>query len=276
MMKTLTKLPPNVRSFDDPNVREYSFRAVESDANGRLEGIGNKIGELDSYWTVSHPRSRAFSAEGLDNTTSRGYLLEGHDTKRIVGLIESATVQSRDYNLKCLYHSDDVSQRAYKIAKERSDNGKEIGLSIGFIVSNYEYFESGASMVKTLRERGEDLTLFNVEQLNAHTDQCWLMYIDEIFELSQVVLQSNLPSVATSVRNRGESLGRLFAQFTGHGRASGQRFTEAEILKAAREAGIVSEDLASEDPAEIVADVSVEDTERALASIESMITRRRW
>jgi hypothetical protein len=189
--------------MSDKVTREIEFRAKSSDeGSGVLEGIGNMIGEIDSYWTVSHPRSKAFQAEAIQKFITNGMMLPGHSTREgQIGMIGDASVNGREFNVKCMYHSDDESQRYRTIAKERVDNGKTVGLSIGFTVSQYEWFESGKKCLEALGQRNEDLALFNVAQIEAWEEDLWLMYIDQVYEVSQVCFQSNEPSVATAVRS---------------------------------------------------------------------------
>lgn len=189
--------------MSDKVTREIEFRAKSSDeGNGILEGIGNMIGEIDSYWTVSHPRSKAFQSESIQKFIRDGMMLPGHSTREgQIGMIGDASVNGREFNVKCLYHSDDESQRYRTIAKERVDNGKTVGLSIGFTVSQYEWFENGKKCLEALRERNEDLSLFNVAQIEAWDEDLWLMYLEQVYEVSQVCFQSNEPSVATAVRS---------------------------------------------------------------------------
>ena len=83
-MMTLTKLPPDVLNVADKQMRHIVGRATSDEqGNGLLEGIANKIGELDSYWTVAHPRSLAFGSEGIQLTVDKGTMLPG-DRKSVV------------------------------------------------------------------------------------------------------------------------------------------------------------------------------------------------
>jgi hypothetical protein len=239
--------------------------------NGSLAGIGNMIGELDSYWTVSHPRSKAFSREGIEKFVQSGCMLAGHKSwEAPIGYIKSAAVVGREFQVEAEYHSDAESQRYRTIAKERKDAGKTVGLSIGFWVSRYEYFENGKEMVKALRDLQEDMSLFNVAQLEAHNDDCWLMYVEDIGEVSQVNFQSNKPSVATDVRSEGEAptLDRTFARM----KEMGVRVTAHDLLAQAREAGVIEdEDPGDQQPAE----PPVEDTRDLLAEMDALRRRRR-
>lgn len=230
--------------------------------SGSLSGIGNMIGELDSYWTVSHPRSKAFSREGIDKFVKSGCFLAGHRSwEAPIGYIKSAGVSGREFQIETEYHSDDDSQKYRTIAKERVDAGKTVGLSIGFWVSRYEYFESGKEMVKTLEERREDMSLFNVAQLSEHDDDCWLMYIEDIGEVSQVNFQSNQPSVATSVRDGdGASLKDVFNRM----KAQGITLGAEDLLAQAREAGVIED----QDPGD-----EQEVREEIVDEIEAMLRR---
>lgn len=261
---------PIVRSQGE-NVLTTRSQDFELRENGSLSGIGNMIGELDSYWTVSHPRSKAFTREGIEKFVQNGSMLAGHKSwEAPIGYIKSASVEGREYKIEAEYHSDAESQRYRTIAKERKDAGKTVGLSIGFWVSRYEYFESGEDMVKALKDRAEDISLFNVQQLMEHDDDCWLMYIEDIGEVSQVNFQSNKPSVATDVRSEGEAptLERTFARM----KERGITLTAHDLLAQAREAGVIEdEDPGDQQPAETPA----EDTRDLLAEMEALRHRRR-
>lgn len=242
--------------MSDKVTREIEFRAKSSDeGNGVLEGIGNMIGEIDSYWTVSHPRSRAFQTEPIQKFIRDGMMLPGHSTREgQIGMIGDASVNGREFNVKCMYHSDDESQRYRTIAKERVDNGKTVGLSIGFTVSQYEWFEDGKKCLEALKQRGEDLALFNVPQIEAWEDDLWLMYIEQVYEVSQVCFQSNEPSVATAVRSEDPfSLEAIFRMHV----ARGVHISRDELLKLAEGTGL----LKAEDPGDEQPPVD-EDTER--------------
>jgi hypothetical protein len=254
--------------MSDKVTREIEFRAKSSDeGNGVLEGIGNMIGEIDSYSTVSHPRSKAFQTEAIEKFITNGMMLPGHTTHQgQIGMIGDASVNGREFRVKCPYHSDEQSQRYRTIAKERAENGKTVGLSIGFTVSQYEWFENGKKCLEALRERNEDLALFNVAQIEAWEEDLWLMYIDQVYEVSQVCFQSNEPSVATAVRS-GEPIEVEYRIVDG--KLEMDEATEARL----KSVGIIMREADHVDENTEVSSEEVAQADRAIALLDKRLRR---
>lgn len=188
-----TKQPPLKRT------RELEFRS--KDTPGAV-GVANMIGGIDSYWTITHPNSPAFSESERTWTVENGAFLSQHKWgANPIGFINSVNVDGRNLLMDVAYHSTDDAEDSRTIAKERMDAGKSVGWSIGFDVTRYEWFENGAKCIQALESRNEDLTLYDVEAIRAHGDDCWLMWIERIYEVSQVNFASSTGSGATAVRS---------------------------------------------------------------------------
>lgn len=263
--KATPQLPECIRQFD------FKVRAAGEGepAHGGLDGIFNMIGELDSYWTVSHPRSKGFTPEGLNRFVKEGKVLSCHrSSEPPVGWVDACNVSEREVQGTIFWHSTPRGQEWRTIAVERHEEDRTVGLSIGFEVSRYMYFETGDDMVKFLSEEGEDMKMFNVEQIKAHRKSCWLMWVDRIYEVSPCNFQANEPSISTGTRAK-PVLGEILASLA----ERGFRATESELLECAREAGII--DQPSE--ADRSGDMTAEDLakfETARAALEKGFTKR--
>lgn len=188
------KQPPLKRT------RELEFRATETEQPGAV-GVANWIGGIDSYSTITHPNSPAFSESERAWTVENGAFLSQHKWgSNPIGFINEVTVEGRSLMMDVAYHSTDDAEEARTIAKERKDAGKSVGWSIGFDVQRYEWFENGAKCIAALEARNEDMSKYDVEGIRAHGDDCWLMWIERIFEVSQVNFASSYGSGATAVR----------------------------------------------------------------------------
>lgn len=232
-------MEPKNKPFKGPKSRAFDFTFRDAgNGPGGFYGHGSVVGELDSYWTVVHPRSRALSSDALAEFVRTGKVLACHEGRVIaVGMINSATLNGRNLDIDASFHSTMSAQEWRTVMQERSDAGKENGLSMGFTVERYQYFPTGELMVKYLEETNEDMSMFNVGQLRAHDDDCWLMWVERYYEVSPVNFQSNEPSVTTSVRSSDATLGEVFARMA----AKGVKISPEELLKDARDAKVLVE-----------------------------------
>lgn len=185
---------------------EVRFREARSADDGTVEDPGGLVGpacvlgELDSYWTIPVPWS--VDDAMMARFVKRGRFLQGHQSRELpIGFIASCKKVGRALQVELTYLTDEKAQRCRQIAMELVKAGKSVALSIGFDVSQYEYFENGKACIKALRDRAVDLSLFNVDQIEAHEKSCWLMYIQDIWEVSDVNFASNDPSQATDIRS---------------------------------------------------------------------------
>lgn len=190
------KQPPKNRT------RNFAIRAAgeNSPEHGGLTGIACRVGELDSYSTVFHPRSA--TPEMIARFAEQGKFLGGHNAWNLaIGYVESARLNGRDIEVDLAFLPDTRSQEYRVNCEALVAAGREVGLSIGFNVSNYEWFKDGKAMIAAAAARGDDLSLLNVEQISAYDDDCWFMYVSEIAEVSMVNFQSVKPSVVTGIRS---------------------------------------------------------------------------
>jgi len=183
---------------------EYIQRQVEGitsiDGSGSISGIANRLGDIDSYDTVADPQS--VTPEMIDRWVKRGAFLGCHEHDETpIGYLEQAQIENRrDLTFTATYHSTSRAQEFRTVAAERLAADRTVGFSIGFRVSNYEWFPSGKKFIEIMAQRGRDLSLFNVEQISAHDEEMWLMQLSDIMEVSQVNFASNEASEAQMIR----------------------------------------------------------------------------
>jgi hypothetical protein len=183
---------------------EYIQRQVEGitsiDDSGSISGIANRLGDLDSFATIADPQS--ITPEMIERWVKRGAFLGCHEhDETAIGYLESAQIESiRDLTFTARYHSTSRAQEFRTVAAERLAADRTVGFSIGFRVSNYEYFPSGKKFLEIMAQRGRESSLFNIEQISAHDDELWLMQLSEILEVSQVNFASNQASEASMIR----------------------------------------------------------------------------
>lgn len=183
---------------------EFIQRQVEGitsiDDSGSISGIANRLGDIDSYATIADPQS--VTPEMIARWVKRGAFLGCHEHDETpIGYLEKAQIENRrDLTFSARYHTTGRAQEFRTVAKERLDADRTVGFSIGFRVSNYEWFPSGRKFLEIMAQRGRDLSLFNIEQITAFEDELWLMQLSEIMEVSQVNFASNEASEASMIR----------------------------------------------------------------------------
>lgn len=248
-MKTPQPPKEKTRTF------EVRFREARSTDDGTVEDPGGLVGpacvlgELDSYWTIPVPWS--VDDAMMARFVKRGRFLQGHQSRELpIGFIKSCKKIGREVEVDSTYLTDEKAQRCRQIAKELVDAGKSVALSIGFDVSNYEYFENGKACIQTLKDRGADLSLFNVEQIEAHEKSCWLMYISDIWEVSDVNFASNDPSQATDIRSVSDD--KFWSGLIKSATERGVKIEETALVDMARSAGILEVRAIPVEPEEVI------------------------
>jgi HK97 family phage prohead protease len=146
--------------------------ATLSDA-GTLEGYGAVYGNVDLGGDILERNS----CRNVSDFVQRGAILVGHNWSGLpVATIEDAKQDETGLWFRAQYHSDDESQRARIVAKERLDRGKFLGLSIGYSTVEAEF---GTLDGKQIRR---------IKSWDAH-------------EVSQVVTPMNPQAGATSAKS---------------------------------------------------------------------------
>ena len=105
-------------------------------------------------------------------------------------------------------------------------------------------------LFRSLRDRAVDLSLFNVDQIEAHEKSCWLMYIQDIWEVSDVNFASNDPSQATDIRSVNDD--KFWSDLIKTATERGVKIQEASLVDMARSAGILEERAVPAEPEEVV------------------------
>jgi uncharacterized protein len=120
--------------------------AKVSDA-GTLEGYGAVYGNVDLGGDVLERDSCANVEEFVKN----GCLLVGHAWGALgVATIDDAKQDQIGLWFKATYHSDEDSQKARIVAKERLDRGKFVGLSIGYGTLDYSYGDDNGKRIRRI------------------------------------------------------------------------------------------------------------------------------
>lgn len=154
---------------------EVKAVSLDDSGPGTLEGYANVFGVKDSYGDVTMPG--AF-AQDIAEFISKGYLLPDHEWEiaKAIGTILEAREDGTGLYFKAQFHSDAKSQEIRLKIKERLEQSKEVGLSIGYWVEEAE----------TAEQDGESLRLLKRLRVK---------------EVSVVVAQANDPSVVTDAKS---------------------------------------------------------------------------
>jgi HK97 family phage prohead protease len=114
-------------------LREYkAFAEVKftGDSHGGFEGYGSLFGVLDSGGDIVE---KGAFAEDLGEFVKDGFISLGHNWEGLaIGTVKEAYEDSSGLYLRTEYHSTQLAQDARRVAQERLDRGKSVGLSIGY------------------------------------------------------------------------------------------------------------------------------------------------
>ena len=108
---------------EDSNVFELSFSSEEP----YMRYFGNEI--LD----------HADGACDLSRLNEIGVVLFNHDRDKVIGKIENAWIEENRGKAKIKFDSDDDA----KVIMEKVANGTLKGVSVGYVIDNYEIVEKG-------------------------------------------------------------------------------------------------------------------------------------
>lgn len=108
-----------------------SFKAVEEAEHGGFEGYGAVFNNRDLGGDVMLPGS----VRNVDELVRSGFIGLNHDWDRLpIAIITDAKQDDHGLWLQTAYHSTDEAQAARRVALERLNAGKSVGLSIGYTV----------------------------------------------------------------------------------------------------------------------------------------------
>jgi HK97 family phage prohead protease len=124
---------PNAATGAFRLLREYkAFAEVKftGDSHGGFEGYGSLFGVLDSGGDIVE---KGAFAEDLGEFVKDGFISLGHNWEGLaIGTVKEAYEDSSGLYLRTEYHSTQLAQDARRVAQERLDRGKSVGLSIGY------------------------------------------------------------------------------------------------------------------------------------------------
>lgn len=123
-----------VQSPDEPVstfVELKSFKAVDIDGDGGFEGYGAVYNNRDLGGDVMRPGS----VKNVDALVREGFIGLNHGWDDLpIGMITDARQDTHGLWIQTAYHSHEKAQMARRVAMERLDAGKIVGLSIGYSI----------------------------------------------------------------------------------------------------------------------------------------------
>jgi HK97 family phage prohead protease len=129
---------------------------------GGFEGYASLFGVRDDIGDVVQ---RGAFMDTLPAFIRDGFIADNHNWDSVsagaIGTIEHAAEDDKGLFLRASYHSTDQAQAARRIAQERLQRNKSVGLSIGYAINpgGYVHAEDGSRHLSSLR-------LFEVSQVN--------------------------------------------------------------------------------------------------------------
>lgn len=186
-----------------PN-KPFRIRAEmkQTDLQGnRLRGLAAVMGNLDYGQDVIFPG--AFKS-CLPDFIKNGFVAQGHEWDDLpIAWPVSAEEQGNALVTEAEFHSTIDAQAARTVCKERLDNGKTVGLSVGFQSdpNGCHYFENGKNLLTFAGDNGYDLKMFDTKGITAWDSWCrGITKIAELFEYSVVTVPMNPMAVATDAK----------------------------------------------------------------------------
>lgn len=147
-------MPTEVKPF-----AEFKMLGMDGSGSGGFEGYASVAGVLDSGGDIVE--HGAFLGD-LPSFLGDGFIGLGHDWDGLpIGTVSEAYEDDHGLFLRGEYHSTDIAQQARKVALERMERGKSVGLSIGFKIN-----PGGASIDDDGHRRLKSVKLFEVSQVN--------------------------------------------------------------------------------------------------------------
>jgi phage head maturation protease len=190
-----------------PQVKEKRYvelieARMSEEGNGSLTGYILRFNDLNSHGEVNLP---GCSLDTQATFLRDGFITDSHDWDSVGGLIGIPTSLSEDKNgvlATFAFHSTDIAQRARTVARERIENGKSVGLSIGFSWNDdvvYLYPNQYADKLAPLLRADQRTEL--LQQAMGFTKIRVLPTVN-LFEYSLVTVPSQPNAMATQVRSK--------------------------------------------------------------------------
>ncbi len=127
--------------------KQFSFEVKQVVEEGFLEGYASVKGEVDAYGDVVLDGAYV----NLGEFVRDGFVSFGHDHAGMpIGYVESAREDSRGLFVSMRFHGTSLAQEAWKVAVERMEAGRSVGLSIGYLPVKWRYEERDGRRVRLL------------------------------------------------------------------------------------------------------------------------------
>lgn len=142
------------------------------EGNGSFEGVANRTGVLDSYFSVVFPGAWSRVAPAF---VASGCVLMNHDWFSVeVGFPTAASEEGQDYRVSAEFHATERGQEARQVTTARMDAGKSVELSVGFWpdYSKVTEFGSGEELLKYAKGCGCNMAHFD-KAIKDHKSYCY-------------------------------------------------------------------------------------------------------
>ena len=179
--------------------KTFEIKGGGLDGNA-LKGGAAGIGNLDCYGDVIFP---GFFSTCLPGFLSDGFVAGNHDWTQVLAMPTLAEERGNQLYTEAEFHSTQDAQDARTKCQERMAKGLSVGLSIGFdmLGDGWKSFKSGPDLLAYAKAQGYDLSLFDVEGIQAHTGRCQgLLKCNTLYEYSLATVPANRAATATEVK----------------------------------------------------------------------------
>lgn len=127
--------------------KQFCFDVKGVSEEGFLEGYASVKNEVDSYGDVVLDGAYV----NLGEFVREGFVSFGHDHAGMpIGYVESAREDSRGLFVSMRFHGTALAREAWKVAAERMEAGRTVGLSIGYLPVKWRYEERDGRRVRLL------------------------------------------------------------------------------------------------------------------------------
>lgn len=125
----------------------FQLKDAKVSDEGTLEGYGAVYGNVD----LGGDRLERDSCANVEEFVKNGSILVGHAWGSLgVATIDEAKQDQIGLWFRATYHSDEDSQKARTVAKERLERGKFVGLSIGYETLKHAYEEEQGRSIRSI------------------------------------------------------------------------------------------------------------------------------
>jgi phage head maturation protease len=231
-------------------VRVQKAFAVKNAAldDNRISGAASVMGSMDRSWWHDVIFPGAYR-NCLADFLQHGFVADTHDWcwQSVVAMPLVAEERGNELYTEAEFHQTQGAQDVRQKCRERIARGLAVGLSVGFQVDEdgFAWFPTGQALLDFANAAGHDMTLFDVEGIRAHRDECrGIFAIDVLYEYSIVPAPAH-PEALASDAKAGDGLlaeaHRLMAEMT-TGRALSDRHRQ-RINECASQIAAVHDDL---------------------------------